>query len=66
MAVELYNLREYSYGLLTGDYTSEHVVAFFRGVYGQKFSSHDLTRACQILGWKIKRRSGKSDIVSVK
>lgn len=66
MAVVLENLFDYSLGLQSGEYTSELVVAFFRGVYGNSFSSHDLNKACGILGWAIKRRSGKSDIVYVK
>lgn len=63
---DLEQLQNYSLGLLTGRYTSEEVVKFFRGVYGPRFSSHDLTKVCRILNWKISRRSGKSDIVSVK
>lgn len=64
--VELHNLHNYSLGLLSGKYTSEQVVAFFRGVYGPEFTSHDLTLACKILSWRIQRRSGKSDFIIVK
>jgi len=64
--VALENLYDYSLGLQSGKYTGEEVVKFFRRCYGDDFTSHDLTKACAILGWVISRRSGKSDIVTVK
>lgn len=64
--VALENLYDYSLGLETGKYTGEQVVAFFRRCYGDNFSSHDLRRACSVLGWTIRRRSGKSDFIYVK
>jgi hypothetical protein len=66
MAVDLINLEDYSFGLTSGRYKSEEVVRFFRDVYGPGFSAQDLNRACSILGWRIQRRSGKSDLIDVK
>ena len=64
--LDINQLHDYSLGLVSGEYTSEEVVKFFRGVYGHQFSSHDLTNVCRLLGWSVVKRSGKSDFIHVK
>lgn len=63
--VELFNLDVVGNKLKAGKYKSEEVMKHFRYFYSDKFTSHDLTKACSILKWTISRRSGKSDIITV-
>ena len=64
--VELYNLELVGSRLEAGRYTGEQVMKHFRYFYGDNFSSHDLNKACKILGWKkTYRGSGRGHYITV-